>query len=343
MCEVKSRNFPLSLKLDVAKPKRLIVKQEDPEDSFYDTNIDDEKGLDSAIELFTLPTPDLMKKFPGINLQINRTAPNTPTVEEREFEQTSLSLMPDVSNLEDNNLDFIQRTPQLNALSGSLQTPVVDPNFTRNPLVGHLIGLAPPVSHESFDCAQTTQPVNPRTSAASTFTTHYSIVSPSYNTDESCSALSSSTSSFVAPSTSQQQYSDSYNPASFHELRTRDGNVPQQQEQSTDSLPTVIPDHVYSYSPASVASPASVLSHDSTSSDTYSRISPNSGTKRKQSDDSTVSKKPRMTKKQQFVELQNREKYLYENNAELRRRVEGMTEGCKKLKELLMQKLQNAP
>lgn len=354
MLETKTK---LSLNLDVAKRKlyrvknligsHVLVKAEPESFSLYDEDVDD-PTIDSAVNFFSLPTPDIMKTFSGPNLACKTPAANTPTLEGRSFaEETTLHLSASQSTLNTPQLkletpstvdldNLFQRTPQL-PLDGSLTTPVVDPNHSRHPLAG-VLGIAPPVSLSQEGFASTTTPVT--TSVATPINQHresplatHTITAYGY---DDANELNSSTGSFVEPHSQPPPHYD-YSLTSYHELKPREVDHLHLQH-TVSEVPTVVQDHIYSTSPA--LSPNSVASDTSSQYDSrYSYSTNNNKRKSPQTDSHTTTKKPRMTKKQQFVELQQREQWLLHENEELRRRVDGMTEGCRKLKAMLMERM----
>jgi len=350
--------------------------------SFYADDIAEaDENIDSAVDFFSLPTPDIMKTFTGNPLKVNTSsgntpAANTPTMEGRSFaEETSLVIQhtgkptPDLCNM-------FERTPQIPGPNDSLSTPVVDPDqSTRNPLAGHVYGIAPAVSlsHDAFSGMNSPVVTYAEVSdvqqqhRSSPLTTHTLVSSapPSYYQEEDASQSSQ----YGVPSNSSATLSRHHgsdttmlsHASTFTELTTRPAPAvhhPHQQHiyihgaiVDDASVPTVVHDHFYQNSPSiSAASPAaSIASNDSSSFDskellsipsTSYRVGSGAG-KRKAGDGSSSSgtKKPRLTKKQQFVELQQREQFLIVDNENLRRRVEGMTEGCKKLKQMLMDRM----
>ncbi|KAI1280920.1 hypothetical protein HDE_13591 [Halotydeus destructor] len=362
----------LSLDLDSIKPKLKLevsnlfsgklIKSIDNEESFYSEPFeyrdDDEEVLaERAADFFSLPTPDVMKVFAGQNLNLPK--PGTPTVEANNFAEGTLV---NFSQNKSAELDFgllldsQNPTPQPQ-FTGSLETPVVDPNRSeRHPLSGHLTGVAPATNlqPDSLICDEAEVQNNQASSHVAesqqavynnepVVATHY-IYEDSTNYDENL--LSSSTSSFTAPMISYVEPipTASSSSATFTELQPRTSTC--LTTASDHLMPTVIQDHIYSiHSPSTsqynACSPApSTTSHESSAdSKDFIRFS-GTGTKRRGSSLSEgSSKKPRLTKRQQFLELQTREKNLAEENIFLKDKEQSLKASVEKMKKMLFEKM----
>lgn len=370
MFETKS----LSLNLNIPKPKIALkfgsfVKFEqldgktptgDEEGSFYGV-LDDEAGLEDAVDFFSLPTPDVMKTFIGKPLQVN-----TPTMEENRFaEETALNIQ---HRSQDMDLASFLPVPEQRSSGDSLTTPIVDLNNTRPALGGHLFGLAPTETNTPQPCSSPSlhSGLNFHTTASSTIQTTHEMLSPSVF-DDSCyddtsSMLSASTSSFAAPLSYSVPSSTSFSsPSNYTELQVPRVNFnAAAPSYSSQELPTVL-DHMYAhgggFSPRSypsAPSPAPSTSSQASTIDNKDALhkmireqaaAASGSRKRKSSNDSSEtgsSKKGRMTKKQQFLELQSKETRLTLENEELKTKVTNMTAACKRLKEMLMRSMKHS-
>jgi hypothetical protein len=220
-------------------------------------------------------------------------------------------------------------------------TPIIDPNNTRPSFSGHLLGIAP--------CATMNTPSGmPFASSGEAFSrvhinsnveTTHTVVSEPTNVssfdDESVYSSSNqagSSNMYAAPSTSHQE--------NYAELMS-----------NSACLPTVIEDHMYTQSTGSNScySPSATSQVSNTDNKDFHRSTFDesaSTRKRKASsfaDKSEGTKKSRMTKKQQLLELISRENNLSAENEYLRRTIETTESACKRLKQMVYERMKGNP
>lgn len=306
-----------ALKVLNFSPDLSVSRPEDEEEELRDVCLDrvkdEEEEASEAALFFDQPTPVIeMKSFMSAGLSkdsANRDSERSNQPHDT-FSTHSLTVAFDPHLLQSSS--YGQHTQQQSCLSvsqsESLSTPVVDPNFAgpHFPSTTHTLANMDSAMYEMpFQTDQTDilfrDPVSAMESASSSYTLQY-----------------------ATPPQFQPQYEMS------------SGTGPAEQQSVTSHLPESVQEMAH-HRP-SISSVGQSENSCSSSQPSSPKDSSVPDMKRKRSD-SDCGKKGRMTKKQQFDALCNRKTQLEEDNFNLREKVNGYERACKRLKELLYNRI----